>query len=83
MLTSPADVPPLSLFIHSAMFQLNPLKIDVKDFDLQRQLTLSTADLRFADYLVQQVLDEQGNIRTDDTGKDPTESSEVSYLINR
>ena len=55
--------------MHSTMFQLSPVKIEVNDIELQRQLTLSTADLRFADYLVQQVTDEQGNILTDDTGK--------------
>ena len=55
--------------MHSTMFQLSPVKIEVNDVELQRQLTLSTADLRFADYLVQQVTDEQGNILTDDTGK--------------
>ena len=48
---------------------MTPVKVDVIDAELRRQLTLSTADLRFADFLVQHVADDTGNVFTDDTSK--------------
>jgi len=35
---------------------------------LRRQLSLTTADLRFADHLVRSISDEKGNIFLDSTG---------------
>ena len=49
-------------------------KVDVLDVELKKQLTLTTEDLRFADYLVKTVLNdsdingENGDIFADGTG---------------
>jgi hypothetical protein len=43
-------------------------KVDFHDADLRRQLTLTTADLRFADHLVKTITDERGDIFLDSTG---------------
>ena len=43
------------------------MKIDIPDEILRRQLTLTTADLRFAEYLVKSVMDEKG-VFLDETG---------------
>ncbi|CAH1789148.1 unnamed protein product [Owenia fusiformis] len=42
-------------------------KIEIHDPELRKQLNLSTADLRFADYIVQTVHEDQGDIFVDDT----------------
>ena len=43
--------------------------VDFHDIELHRQLSLTTADLRFADHLVRSISDEKGNIFLDSTGK--------------
>ena len=49
-------------------FQLNEARIDTVDGDLKRCLTLSTADLRFADNLVKSLIEESGDPFLDNTG---------------
>ena len=43
----------------SKLLQLPNLSIEMHDEGLRRQLSLTTADLRFADYLVKSVCDER------------------------
>jgi len=43
-------------------------RVEFHDFELRRQLSLTTADLRFADHLVRSISDEKGNIFLDSTG---------------
>jgi len=43
-------------------------KVEFHDIELRRQLSLTTADLRFADHLVRSISDEKGNIFLDSTG---------------
>lgn len=50
-------------------FQLSDLRIDIHDPELKRQLSLSTADLRFAEHLVRSVSNDKGDIYLVDTGK--------------
>jgi len=42
--------------------------IDIQDAELRKQLVLTTADLRFADYLVKCVTEDQGDLYLDHTG---------------
>lgn len=45
-------------------------KIQIADGDLKKLVTLTTADLRFIDDIVQHVSEESGDIFLEDTGKD-------------
>ena len=51
----------LQCLTHALVFlpQLPALSVDVHDESLCRQMSLSTADLRFADYLVKSVCDDR------------------------
>ena len=50
--------------------QLDGGKVDILDVELRKQLTLTTEDLRFADFLTKTVLSdgENGDIFVDGTG---------------
>jgi len=49
--------------------KLSELRIDIHDQELKRQLTLTMADMRFAEHLVRSIGDEKGDIYLDDTGE--------------
>ena len=49
--------------------QVNEGKVVVYDHELRRNLHLSTADLRFADFIVKNVADEHDDVFLDQTGK--------------
>lgn len=42
-------------------------QIEILDADLRRQLTLTTADLRFGDYLVRNIASDTGDVFVDAT----------------
>lgn len=56
-------------------------KVEFHDIELRRQLSLTTADLRFADHLVRSISDEKGNIFLDSTGTHISYSTTIFYCI--
>ena len=50
------------------LFKVCDAKIDILDPELRKQLTLTTADLRFAENLVKSSTDNQGDQLFDETG---------------
>ncbi|XP_059165254.1 late secretory pathway protein AVL9 homolog [Physella acuta] len=60
-------------------------KVDIRDKDLQRKLSLTTADLRFADYLVKTVTDERPGLFLDGTeweGSDEWIRAQFKHYLN-
>ena len=49
--------------------QVEEGKLEVKDRELQKQLHLTTADLRFSELLVRQVTEQKSNVYLDGTGE--------------
>ena len=55
--------------------------VEFYDIELRRQLSLTTADLRFADHLVRSISDEKGNIFLDSTGRNYVAYFPPSYIL--
>ena len=51
------------------ILQVGDGRIEISDPELRRQVNPTTADLRFADFLVKYVTDEKGEVFLDDTGQ--------------
>ncbi len=73
----------ISPHYYQHFFQVNEGKVLVYDHEVRRQLHLSTADLRFADFLVKNVADEQEDVFLDQTGEihDPCHLNHLSLVI--
>ena len=56
--------------------------MDILDPELRRQLSLTTADLRFADYLVRCVTEDSGDVFLDDTGTSMLSIVVMGPLLN-
>ncbi|CAL1530920.1 unnamed protein product [Lymnaea stagnalis] len=60
-------------------------KLDIRDKELQKQLNLTTADLRFADYLVKTVTDDRPGLFLDGTeweGSDEWVRAQFKHYLN-
>ncbi|XP_076326765.1 late secretory pathway protein AVL9 homolog isoform X2 [Tachypleus tridentatus] len=55
-------------YLFDVLVEIEDSRIDIFDAELQKQLHLTTEDLRFADYLVKHVSDESRDIFLDGTG---------------
>ena len=62
------DIILITIYDFIYIFKVLDNRLVINDPELRKQLTLTTADLRFADYLVKSVCDERGNTFLDETG---------------